>query len=418
MIDNANNVNGLDGRNAATNQIPETLASDTVNLLDYLEVLVNNRWMIVKFTLIAALLSILLSFCLPEIYKATARILPPPQELDLMGTMLGGAGAIKGLSVGGMAADLLGKGTQADTYVGILICEAVADKIIDRFKLMEVYHLKHREAVYNVLKKNITIAAGKKDGIISITVLDKDSIRSAAIANAYVEELAKLLGRLNTSGAYQNKLFLQDRLSKAKSDLVTAENAFKAYRAKNKIFSVNEQAQTAIGGIAQVRAQLIAQQVQLAISRQYFSEESQEVKSLKTAVANLEAQVARLEKGGSGGAIPGFETLSELGQQYLRLLRDFKMQETLVEVLSRQYEMATYNEAKNFSVVQVIQTARVPDYKFKPKRKMIALVSTFSAFSMAVLYAFFRESGKRITDEDRRRLHAIRCILLREKQFD
>jgi uncharacterized protein involved in exopolysaccharide biosynthesis len=295
--------------------------------------------------------------------------------------------------------------------VGILSSEAVADIIIDRYKLMDVYHTKSREDTYKVLGRNVAILAGKKDGIISVSVQDKDPARTAAIANAYVEELAKLLGRLNSTGAGQNKMFLQERLIKAKSDLVVSENAFKAFRSKNKIFSVNEQAQTAISIIAQLRAQIIAQKAQLSMFQQRFTEGSQEVKSLKTSIANLEGQVVQLEKSGSGGAIPGFETLSDLSQEYLRLMRDYRVQETLVEVLGKQYEMAIYNEAKNFSNVQVIQAARLPDAKFKPKRRTIVLASTIAAFCISVLYAFFRESGKKTTEEDRRRLQAIRCSL-------
>lgn len=380
---------------------------DEINLLEYLEVVARNWRMIVRTTVIAAVVAVVVSLCLPNIYSATTRILPPQQDASgLMGMLMGAAGGM-----GSVAADLLGKGTPADMYVGILNSEAVSDRIIDRFKLMEVYDQKYRVETYKQLDKNVDIAAGKKDGIISITVSDEDPKRAAGIANAYVDELGKLLVRLNITGAGQNRSFLEERLGKARADLAAAEDALKAFQAKNKIFSVSDQAQATIGGIAQLKAQLAVQEVQLGTLQRQFTDNSQEVKAAKSAIANLRGQIARLEGQGSGGAIPGVGTMPELGQQYLRLMREFKIQEAIVELLTKQYEMAKLSEAKDVVSVQVIQTAREPDKKTKPKRSVIVLASTFAAGFMAVLYAFIREAADRMPQEDRERWQRIRSLL-------
>lgn len=380
---------------------------DEINLLEYLEVLAKSWKMIAKTTGIAAVLAVVISLCLPNIYSATTRILPPQQDSSgLMGMLMGAAGGM-----GSVAADLLGKGTPADMYVGILNSEALSDKIIDRFKLMELYQQKYRTTTYQALAKNVSIAAGKKDGIITISVDDKDPKRAAEMANAYVEELSKLLIKLNISGAGLNRGFLEERLAKAKVDLMAAEDALKVFQAKNKIISVPEQAQASIGGIAQLKGQLAVQEVQLGTLQRQFTDNSQEVKTAKAAIANLRGQIARLEGQGAGGAIPGVGAVPELGQQYLRLMREFKIQETVFELLTKQYEMVKLSEAKDVISLQVIQTARVPDKKSKPKRSMIVLATTFAAGFGAVLYAFIREAAGRMPPEDRERWQRIRGLL-------
>lgn len=311
-----------------------------------------------------------------------------------------------------LAGDLLGKGSPADMYVSILNSNAISDTIIDRFKLMEIYDQKFRMDTYKALDEKVNIAAGKKDGIISITVVDRDPKLATDMANAYVDELGKLTVKLNMTGAGQNKAFLEERLAKAKVDLAKAEDALKFFQSRNKTLDIAEQAKGAIKGVAEIEGQLAAEEVKLAGLRRVFTESSQEVKNQQVVVANLRGQISKFEGMGSGGAIPGVGSVPELGQQYLRLMREFKIQETLVEILTKQYEMAKLSEAKDVTSIQVLQKARVPDKKAKPKRSMIVLASTFAGWFMAVLYAFIHEASAKMSLDDRERWRAIRNTLL------
>lgn len=385
---------------------PTAQGSDTIDLLEYLEVLVKQKRLVLRSTLAAFVLSLAVSLLLPKVYSATTKILPPQQDQGLMGMMMGQMGGMASL-----AGDLLGKGSPADLYVSILNSEAVSDAIIDRFKLMQVYDQEFRLDTYQALGKKVEIGAGKKDGIISITVNDEDPKRAAEMANAYVEELGRLTVRLNVTGAGENKVFLEERLTKAKADLAHAEDALKGFQARNKVVSVTDQASAAIGGIAQARAQLVAQEVQLAALQRQFTDSSQEVKNAKAAIANLRRQLGGMEGSGSGGSIPAVGSVPELGQQYLRLMREFKIQETLVELLTKQYELAKLNEARDVDGVQVIQKARVPDKKSKPKKAIIVLAATFAAFLASVTAAFVREFAGNMQPEARERWSRLFSML-------
>lgn len=381
--------------------------SDMIDFLEYLEVIARNWRMIAKITVIAAAVSVGISLCLPNIYTATTRILPPQQDSsDLIGMLMAAPNGM-----GGLAADLLGKGSPADMYVSILNCEAMSDKIIDRFKLMEQYEDKYRVDTYNDLDKKVDISAGKKDGIITISVEDKDPKRSAAIANAYVEELNKLLAKLNITGAKQNRTYLEERLTKAKVDLARAEDALKQFQSKNKALDITDQAMGTIKGVADLEAQLAAEEVKLSGLRRVLTDSSQEVKNELSIITNIKTQIAKFEGPHLNSSVPGVASVPELGQQYLRLMREFKIQETIVELLTRQNEIAKLSEAKDTASIQIIQTAREPDKKTKPRRTLIVLATILIVGFGAVVYAFICESMKRMLPEDRERWCNIKTML-------
>lgn len=374
------------------NKINEKLDS---NLLIYcIEVVLSRRRMIIIITTIFFFLSIIISLAMPKIYRATTKILPPQQDTGLMGALMGSMGGM-----GALAGDFLGKGSPADMYVSILGSEAVSDAIIDHFKLMEVYDTKYRTDTYKILDKQVDISAGKKDGIISISVEDEDPKRAADMANAYVDEFSKLTVKLNISGAGKNRLFYEERLAKAKTDLSQAEDKLKIFQSKNKALDIIEQAKVTIAGVAQLQAQLAMQEVQLQTLRNQFTDSSQEVKNLKVAIVNLKSQIARLEGNSGGSSIPSVGSVPALGQEYLRLMREFKVQEAVVELLTKQYEMAKLSELKDVSTVQVIQKARVPDKKIKPKRFILIAIVTAFSFFLAVPLAFLLDFIDKLTEE-------------------
>lgn len=378
-------------------------ASETINLLDYLEVLAKRKRLVVRSTLAMFVISICGSLLLTKIYSATALVLPPQQDQSMMGLMMGQMGG----GMASLAGDLLGSGTSADLCIGILNSNTVSDDIIDRFNLMKVYNEKCRADAYKTLDRKVDITAGKKDGIISITVEDKDPQLAAGIANAYVDALAKMMINLNATGAVQNKAYLEEQLAKAKANLSSAEEKIKSFQAKNKVVDVTEQAKGAIQGIADLTAQLAAEQVKLAVLQRSLTDSSQEVKNQKAVIGRLKEQIARFEGNGKGGAIPSVGSVPALGEEYLRLMREFKIQETLVELLTKQYEMAKLTEEKNVAGIQVIQRARVPDKKVKPKRSVIVLMATFVGLVGSTMAAFLMEYRERMPIEERQRWQHI-----------
>jgi uncharacterized protein involved in exopolysaccharide biosynthesis len=364
-----------------------------MDLFDYLEVIVNRKKMIFWVTSAAFAVSIIVALILPKSYRSTAKILPPPQSdrEDLTG-------------LESLANGLMDVGTPADLYASILGSDVIKDKIIDRFNLMKVYDETYRLDLYKKMDKLVDIEAGRKDGIISITAEDKVPQRAADIANAYVEALGNLNVNIGIYDAGKNRIFLEGRLAKAKADLVSAENALKAFQIKSKAFQVPGQAETTITGIAQMKARLAAQEVQLSVLRTTYTDSSEEVTNALTSIANLKFQISRLENGHASGAVPSLGSMPEIGQENARLMRELNVQEALVDDLTKRYEKAKLFEANNVSAIQVIQKARVPDKKAKPRRTKIVIFSTLFAFMCSSGAAIARAHYDRLPSDTRRRI--------------
>lgn len=373
------------------------MTDQTIDLVEYLQVIEKRKKSIIFITVSAFVISAVVTLLLPKVYSSTAKILPPQQDQGIMSAFMGQMG----VGVASLASDILGAGKPSDLYAGILDSDGLRDKIIDRFKLMDVYGERYRLDTYKVMQEKVTIVSGKKDGIISITVEDKDPKRAADMANAFVQELGKMTVVMSISGASQKRSFIEERLSKAKVDLARAEDGLKIFQAKNKALDLPEQAKGTIKGIADLMGELAVQEVQLATLRRQFTDDSQEVKNLKASISNMKTQLAKLEGGGTRSAIPSVGSMPAMGQEYLRLMREFKIQETLVELLTKQYEMVKFTEANEVSNIQVIQKATVPDKRIKPKRTIVVAASSVGGFLFAVLFAFFAEFLDRLHPEKR-----------------
>ncbi|MEK7286807.1 MAG: GNVR domain-containing protein [Nitrospirota bacterium] len=366
-------------------------SDDGINLYDLWQVLVKRKRIIYLIVGVAFCASIIISLLLPKIYAATTSTYPPQQ--DSMGISMGmNALAEKGL--GGLSGGLFGGKTPADLWVGILKSNTLRDTIIKRFSLKELFHVKTIEDARVALNGRVKIIKGK-DEIIAITVEDKDPSRAAKIANAFVEELDKInRGNVMTSGK-RTRLFLEKRLHDAKSDLFKAEEEIKVFQENNKAVRIDEQSKAIFGAIGEVRGNLMAKEVELETLLSFTTRNHPKAEILQSEVAGLKNQLRALTEGKKGGNasskdifIPT-ERIPDLGLQYTRLFRNAKVQETLYGLLIQQYELARVQEAKDSPTVQILDFAKVPEKKIKPKRALIVIFSTFTAGFISVFYVFF-----------------------------
>jgi uncharacterized protein involved in exopolysaccharide biosynthesis len=96
--------------------------------------------------------------------------------------------------------------------------------------------------------------------------------------------------------------------------------------------------------------------------------------------------------------------------EYLRRYRDLKYQETVFELLAKEFEIAKLDEAREGSIVQVVDDAVPADKKSSPHRTLIVLGATILAFFVAVFWVFLRDRSARAFEipENRERLEAIK----------
>ena len=345
---------------------------EEVNSLDLLTIIARKKFYIVGIPLLAGIIAGGLSLLMPNIYTGTASVLPPQQSQSGSSAILGQLGAL-----GGMSGSALGLKNPSDLYIGMLNSRTVADRIIERFKLQSVYGTKTLTDTRLTLSSSSTIGSGK-EGIIVIDVKDKDPKRAAALANGYVEELQRLTQTLAITEASRRRLFFEKQLLQSKQLLADAEVSLKVMQEKSGLIQLNGQAEALIKSSADLRAQIASKEVALSAMQTFATGSNPEYMRARQELVGLREQLKKMESGlnqGSGDLLVGSGRIPEAGLEYVRRVRDVKYAETIFELMSKQFEIAKLDEAKDSSIIQALDVAIVPDKKSKPNRGVI-VVST------------------------------------------
>jgi len=389
---------------------------DEINLLDYLIVLLKRKRLIFSITFGVVIITAIYSSVLPPIYKAETRILPPQQSST-------GSAAQLISQLGGAAGLLGGAGikSSSDLYMGLMKSRPVLDRIIDRFKLMELYKSKSREDARLDLAGTIKSQDDKKSGIITVGVENKDPKLAADLANAFIEELRIFNKGLAVTEASQRRLFFEEQLKDAKESLVKAEESMRGFQERTGAIKIDVQATAVFESIAKLRAQIAAKEVQLKVIRTYATSQNPDLQNVDEELKGLKIELGKLEsRGGSGyNTLMPTGRVPSIGTEYVRKVRDLKFNETLYELLLKQYEAAKLDEARDATVIQVIEKAIPPEYRIKPKRRQMVMIAAVTGFFFSIFAAFFMEyKEKALNDpENRQRFETLRKYLnLRLKQ--
>jgi uncharacterized protein involved in exopolysaccharide biosynthesis len=360
---------------AAPSPMPLDDPEDEISLLDLALVLAENLRLLILGPLVVGLGALGISFAIPPTYTARTMLLPPQQQQSIASAALQSLGALAGLA-GGAA----GIKSPADQYVSLMSSVNVQDRLIDRFDLIQVYDAKLRTDARRELQKNSRISVGRKDGLLTIEVDDLDPARAAAIANAYVDELRRLTSVLAITEAQQRRAFFEKQLQETRDKLAAAQRALQAAGINEG--AIRAEPRAAAEAYARLRAEATAAEVRLQTMRGYLAETAPEFQQGQTQLAALRQQLARSE---------GANTAAASGD-YIDRFREFKYQEALFELFSRQYEVARIDESREGAVIQVVDPAVPPERKSKPKKALIAVVATLAAGFAILLWVMVRHA--------------------------
>jgi tyrosine-protein kinase Etk/Wzc len=362
--------------------MPPVPEDDEISLLDLLQVVADNLRLLVLGPLVAGLLALGYSFTITPTFTATTKFMPPQQQQSGAAAMLAGLGALGGL------AGAAGVRSSVDQYMAFLKSRSVQDALVDRFKLLDRYETKSREDARMTVGGSVQLASGK-DGLITLNASDKDPAFAAQLANAHVEELGKLLNRLAITEAQQRRLFFEKQLVNAKEHLIKAEQALASSGVSS---SVLKSSGAAVTAVAQLKGHIAAQEIKLSSMRGYLTESAPDFKQAQIELSAWRAQLDRTEQ-----AEPASSKV--LGDSnYIARLRDFKYYETLLELFTKQYELARIDESREGAVMQVLDPAQPPERKSSPKKAQMAIVTTLSV-GLALLFLVFIRQALRSADQ-------------------
>jgi uncharacterized protein involved in exopolysaccharide biosynthesis len=385
--------------------------------LTTLKLLWGRRRLIVRATLLGMILSTAIAFLIPKEYESQTQLMPPDNQSTSGISLLTGLSARPLSGLGGLAGDLLGVKTSGALFEGILRSKTVQERLVNRFDLRKVYGVKLMVLAENKLGEQSAIYEDRKSGIITIVVADRNPERAAGLARAYVEELDRLVSQLSTSSAHRERVFLEERLKTVKQDLDLASERFGQFASKNTAIDIQAQGRAMVEAAAELQGKLIAAQSELQMLRQIYTNENVRVRATQAEIGELQKELEKMGQGEPNKKLtntteaadplyPSIRDLPLLGITYTDLLRRAKIEETVYEVLTQQYELAKVEEAKETPTVKVLDAAEVPEKKSFPPRMAILVYGTLLSLGSVAICILAGAHWERTNPQDPRKAFA------------
>jgi uncharacterized protein involved in exopolysaccharide biosynthesis len=380
-----------------------------------------HRRLIGRVTAISFVVSLGIALAIPKEYKSTARIMPPDQQNT--GAMMLAALASRSESLGtfgSLAGSLLGGHTTTALFVDLLRSGTVSNHLIDRFDLQHVYHKRYRVDTAKHLARCTTVTDDKKSGVITIEVEDTNPVRARDLARAYLDELNKIVTETSTSSARRERVFIERRLQSVQGDLERAQVELGEFSSRTSAVDIKEQTRAMVDAGARVEGELLVEQAGLQSLRQIYGDGNVRVRESEARLAALRADLKKLagtsasfdpntdpaqstEDDSTGNIYPPLRELPRLAIPYADLYRRVKVQETVFELLSQQYELARIEEAKDVPVVSVIDTPGIAEKKSFPPRALVTLALTSFCFACVSAMILMRDRWSMVDSRDPRK---------------
>jgi capsule polysaccharide export protein KpsE/RkpR len=363
------------------------------------------RKMIALIVAAGILISLADALLKPNVYSSTITLMPPDSSspyYDVMGLLSPSGGAAS------LSSEVLGLNTPGDLFTGILESRNVQDGLIARFDLLHRYKVGFPDDARRVLASQTKIDQDRQNGIISISVSSDDRALAANLAQGYVEELNRVVTDDSTSAARRERVFLEERVKEVKQDLDESAKALSQFSTKTKAIDVTTQAKSMMDTESKLEGELMDGRSQLAALRQTYSEDNNLVKAAEARNAELQREINATggtpDRNGSGAAAGGsvYPTVGELpalGLTYYDLERKVTVDEGLWEALTKEYETAKFEEAREIPTLHVLDAAEVPRLKSGPNRKFIIFIGAMISFVLACLLVLVLNYWERMDPE-------------------
>jgi len=375
--------------------VPKAATDDEVewNLISAVRVVLRGRRVLYACTLAGLVLGIAIAFAWPQWYTSEAVFLPPRASDSVIPNLSGG-----GASAGAGAALLLQQ-DPSDMYLGMLASRSVEDDVIDHLGLMAIYHAKKRVDARNALKGQSKFKVDK-NSLISIEVTSKDPKLATNIANAYLEALYRLNGSMVASSSAHRRAFYEEQMESQKEALDAAEVALKQAEEKTGIVLPEGVAQAGLRTVVDLQAAIGSAEAKLSGIRMGATEDNPQVVQARAELAELRAQLQRQQadsaKQRPGTGLASSVALPGLAMELVRKMRDVKLNETLYDTLTQQYERARIESLDPGPQFQIVDRAIVPERKAGPPRKLIALGGIVLGFLAGLAWVWMEQPAKQL----------------------
>jgi uncharacterized protein involved in exopolysaccharide biosynthesis len=363
---------------------------DEISLIELAIALGEEKKTLFMVPAVMTTLALVVSFLMTPIFTAKTVMMPPQQQQSGAASALASLGALAGLA--GSAAGIK---SPDEMYVAFMQSEGLQNSVIKNLKLQERYGENTLTDTRKKLKENVRVMSDKKTGLIMIEADDKDPAFAAKLANAQVEELRNLMGRLAVTDAQQRRVFYEQAIAKTQAELAEAEANFRSAKEKSGMQVTAVIAESGVRASAELRGQIAAREVQMQAMSSFATAQNPDLQRVGSELAALRAQLGKIEKGSGGN-----DKSSPVEHLAVKSYRDIKAREAMMGILVAQYESARVDEAKEGPLIQQVDIAVAPERKSKPKRVIIVLVAALGGLFLGVLVAFVRRAVRKAAESE------------------
>lgn len=369
----------------------------SVGFSDYLYILYKWKKFLFINLLIVGLITTGLVFLIPNQYKATATIMiPSDNQMGLGGlsSLLGGKS-----SIASMGSKLFGvSNTSEDLVLGILNSRMALEKVINKFNLTEYYEIEDNN-FDKVLKafRNDLYSNPNEYGMIEFSVINKEPIQSAKIANYLVSLVDSINIELNIQRAKNNRIFIEKRYLQNVFDLRSAEDSLYKFQKKYGIVAVPEQLEVTVKAAAEIESELMKKEMESFFILQGYGESSPQYQGIKSEIKLLKDKVQEIKNSSnlsaSSNILFPFKNMPDIAIQYLRAYREVEIQQSILEIIMPMYEQAKVEEQKSIPTLMIIDKAVIPQLKDSPKRSLIILGILFLTSFFLIPFVYIADKS-------------------------
>ncbi len=389
-----------------------------MSLLEQCLALLKWKRMIFWNTVIVAVAALLVAFLLPKWYRAHGSVFPPEDESPTLGSL---TSMISMAALGGNRTHLPVLASPSDLFAAILNSRSVREVVVEEHGLLEVYKVDDMDRALKALRRKVDVNVGR-EGVVTVTVLDKEPERAAGMARTFVTELDRVNREKRTSSARVAREFIERRLRENRRELSEAEETLRRIQEESGVLAPEDQLRAVINAAAQVQVQLIFKEVELSVLRDQLGVQHPGLRSLEREVAALAARMASLDFGPddrptgpdrearTGTLDLPLRDYPGITLEYARAIREVKIQEAVFEFLTQQHEQYRIQEMRDTPTVQILDEAAPPTLKARPIRWLICVSATLAAFLLSVLLAAILENLIRMRREAPDRFHTVSRI--------
>lgn len=369
--------------------------------VEFLVVLVKYKWFLILLISISTIGATAYALLAPKWYKSTASVFPAEKN-DPLSMLTGLGGLAKGFNASKGLAALTGSNSEADRFVAILKSATVTSDVINRFELRKEYDREgdYFEKVVKDWEDNLELEI-QDEGNLTISVLDKDPQKAAAIANYLVEKLNTINTQLSVTNAKANREFVEKRYFQNIDDINKLEDGMREFQQKYGVIAVPEQLEATVKSMSTIYAELYKKEIELNVLKQTYGNDHPLISTTQLELTEIQKKINQLNAGTDDSQkdvkllIP-FKQAPKLGNEYLKIYRNLEIQYKILEFVQPLFEQARVEEARNTPSVIVLDKAGPADRKFKPKGTIFASLGFVISVLIGLLVVFTLELIEKI----------------------